>query len=155
MDLTDVQHVTAEIAGQLRAAGITTVAALRRASDERVLSVTTTTGRVLKRIRLALEKLPVEESYTRWEFPDNPNGKMLLWRGNPDVWAQFKAGYYYTADEDEIAVLNARAARRHDIWQVSMDADAPRHAPTPISVPSAPADVSASVNETYLNKEND
>ena len=155
MDLTDVQHVTAEIAEQLRAAGITSVAELRRASDERVLDATTISGRLLKRIRLAVEKLPVEAEFTRWEFPDNPNGKVLLWRGNPDVWAQFKAGYYYTADEDEIAVLNARAARRHDIWQVSMDADAPRHAPTPISVPSAPEDVSASVNASYLNKENE
>lgn len=153
MVLTDTQHITQEIAAQLEGAGIRTVAQLRKASDEKVLAETAISGRVLKRIRIALAKLPADDDgTTRWEWPEQPNGRMLLWRGTPDVWAVFKAGYFYTADEDEIAALQLRADTRHDIYQVSMDADAPRHAPSEAHVPEGPDEVSVDVNTEYLQK---
>lgn len=152
MELTEISHISPELAGALNEAGIRTVKALKAAPDETLLAVPGFSGKVLKKVRMALEKVVEEGPHVKFEWPDNPDGRMLLWRDQPDRWARFIAGFYITADADEIDVLRHRAETRRDVFEVAMETDTPTHARSRASVPKATGDVGVSPSnaERYL-----
>lgn len=153
MELTELSTLTAEHIQALQDASITTVQQLKHASDETLLKLMS--GRALKKLRIALESVVDDAPYAKFEWPETPNGHMLLWRDEPnDRWARFIAGFYITNDPDEIAILRHRASKRGDIFEVGLDDDLPQHAQPERAVPQADeVDMSAVDMSKYLKGE--